>query len=179
MSKNHLHLKPLQAKLLVCALGLLVFVIDMAVSADLDIAIFYCFVIVLCSWSGSLAFLWTAAAVFAAATLPGLLVSPSPVTPLSWVDWANRIFGMGALLLLAVFIHLRMQNFQLLEDTINAKNKAEKEFRESEARLRLARVAGRIGSWEWTPIQDADAARPHSRPRHGARRFSPGIPVAV
>jgi hypothetical protein len=48
-----------------------------------------------------------------------------------------------------------MRNFQLLEDTINAKNKAEKEFRESEARLRLARVAGRIGSWEWTPIQDA------------------------
>src|SRR4029079_17985876 len=116
MSKNHLHLKPLQAKLLDCALGLLVFVIDMAVSADLDIAIYYCFVIVLCSWSGPLAFLWTAAAVFAAATLLGLLLSPSPVSPLSWVDWAHLIFGMAALLLLAVCIHLRMQNFQLLED---------------------------------------------------------------
>ena len=95
-------------------------------------------------------FLWSTAAVFTAATIPGLLLSPLPVTgPLSWVDWANRAFGMGALLLVAGFIHVRMRGFRLLEETVNAREKAEKELRESEARLRMAQAAGRIGSWEW------------------------------
>lgn len=122
----------------------------MAVPADVDIAIFYCFVIVLRAGTRSIVFLWSTAAVFPAATIPGLLLSPPPVTrPLSWVDWANRAFGMDALLLVAGFIHVRMRGFRLLEETVNAREKAEKELRESEARLRMAQAAGRIGSWEW------------------------------
>lgn len=38
----NLSFKPVHAKMLVLALGLLVFAVDMAVPADLDIAIFYC-----------------------------------------------------------------------------------------------------------------------------------------
>lgn len=57
----NLSFKPVHAKMLVLALGLLVFAADTAVPADLNIAIFYCFVIVLSAWTRTLAFLWTAA----------------------------------------------------------------------------------------------------------------------
>ena len=146
---------PIHAKVLICALGLLVFVVDMAVPADLNIAIFYCFVIVLCAWTRSVMFLWTAAGFFTALVFPGLLFARPPVTgPVSWVDWANRVFAIAALLLVAAFIHVRMRSFQLLQETIRTRKKVEKELRDSEARLRLAQLAGRIGSWEWDPTRD-------------------------
>lgn len=139
MASVHLRMKPIHAKALVCALGLLVFVIDMAVPADLNVAIFYSFVVVLCAWTRSLRFLWITAAIFAVVAIPGLLLSPPPVTgPLSWVDWANRFFGLGAVLLVAAFIDLRMRSFRLQEAAIAAKEAAEKGLRESEARLKLA-----------------------------------------
>lgn len=128
MLADDLSFKPVHAKTLVLALGLLVITVDMAVPADLNIAIFYCFVIVLCAWTRSPAFLWTAATVFAVATFPGLLLSPSPVAgPISWVEWTNRAFAIGALFLVATFVHLRMQGFQLLEATISARKKAERD----------------------------------------------------
>jgi len=114
-----LRIKPVHAKVLVCLLGLLVFVIDMVVPADLNVAIFYSFVIVLCAWSRSLTFLWITTAIFAIVTMPGLLLSPPPVAgPLSWVDWANRWFGLGALLLVAGFIDLRVRSYRLLEAAV-------------------------------------------------------------
>jgi len=156
MAGAFLRVRPVHAKVLVCLLGLLVFVIDMVVPADLNVAIFYSFVIVLCAWSRSLRFLWITAAIFAVVTMPGLLLSPPPVAgPLSWVDWANRWFGLGALLLVAAFIDLRMRSSRLQEAVIAAKEAAEKELRESEARLKLAQLAGHIGTWEWNPANDA------------------------
>ena len=97
---NHgLSLQPNKAKALVCVLGVLVFVFDLVTPADVDISIFYGFVIVLCAWTRSLAFLWGTTIVFAAAILPSLLLAPQPATgrPLSWVLWANRLFAMAAL----------------------------------------------------------------------------------
>lgn len=150
-----LGIRPIHAKALVCVLGLLVFVIDMVVPADLNVAIFYSFVVVLCAWTRSLRFLWITAAIFAVVTIPGLLLSRPPVTgPLSWVDWANRFFGLGAVLLVAAFIDLRMRSFRLQEAAIAAKEAAEKGLRESEARLKLAQLAGHIGSWEWNQAND-------------------------
>lgn len=147
--------RPIHAKALVCVLGLLVFAIDMTVPADLDVAIFYSFVVVLCAWTRSPKFLWITTAIFAAASIAGLLFSPSPVwKPLSSVEWANRSFGMSALLLVAIFIHLRIRSYRLLETVIAAKDAAEKELRTSEGRLKLAQVAGHIGSWEWNPASD-------------------------
>ncbi len=155
MFDSHLQLRPIQAKTLVCALGLLVFVVDMVVPADVDVAILYSFVVVLCAWTRSLRFLWITTAIFAAVTIPGLLFAPPPVTgPLSWVDWANRFFGAGALLLVAVFIDLRMRSYGLLEAAVTAKEAAEKELRDSEARLKLAQLAGHIASWEWNPANN-------------------------
>lgn len=58
MFGDHLQLRPIQAKALICALGLLVFVIDMVVPADLGVAIFYSFVVVLCASTRSLKFPW-------------------------------------------------------------------------------------------------------------------------
>ena len=147
--------KPVHAKTLVLVLGLLVFAVDMAVPADVNTAIFYCFVIVLCAWTRSLAFLWTAATVFAIATFPGLLFSAPPVhKPVSGMDWTNRAFAIGALFLVAAFVHLRMRGFELLEATISARKKAERELRDNETQLRLAQRAGHIGSWEWDAVQD-------------------------
>jgi len=155
MRADDLTFKPIHAKALVLALGLLVFAVDMAVPADLNVAIFYSFVIILCAWTRSLTFLWSTAAVFAVLAIPGLLFSPHPVTgPISWVDETNRVFAIGALFLVAAVIHFRMRIFQVLEDTIISRKKTEEEFRQSEARLRLAQTAGRIGSWEWDPVQD-------------------------
>jgi hypothetical protein len=91
-------LQPNQAKAVVCVLGLLVFVADIVSPGDVNIAIFYCLVIVLCKWTRSIAFLWGTAIIFAAAIWPGLLLSPPPLTGTpSWVDWVNRLFAMAPL----------------------------------------------------------------------------------
>ena len=145
---------PLHAKVLVCALGLLVFVIDIVVPADLNIAIFYCFVIAVAVWARSIAFLWTTTAIFATTTIPGLIFSPPPVQPPSWVDWANRLFGIGALLLVAVVVHFRIRALELVDRTFAAKEAAQNELRDSESRLKLAQHAAHIGSWEWEPQYD-------------------------
>lgn len=155
MSGDDRSFKPIHAKALVLALGLLVFAIDLAVPADLNIAIFYGFAIVLCAWTGSVTFLWSTAALFAALAFPGLILSRPPVTgPISWVDATNRGFAVGALFLVAAVIHFRMRSYRLLEDSIASRKKAEEKLRQSEAHLRLAQTAGRIGSWEWNPIQN-------------------------
>jgi two-component system NarL family sensor kinase len=155
MGEDERSFKPIHAKALVLAFGTLVFTIDMAVPADLNVAIFYSFVIILCAWTRSTTFLWSAAAVFAALVFPGLLFSRPPVTgPVSWVDETNRVFSMGALFLVAAIIHFQMRGFRLLEDTITSRKKTEEELRQSAARLRLAQTAGRVGSWEWDSVQD-------------------------
>ena len=113
-----LRLQPNQAKALVCVLGVLVFVFDVVTPADVDISIFYGFVIVLCAWTRSLAFLWGTTIVFAAAILPALLLAPQPATgrPLHWVLWANRLFAMAALALVAGLLHFRIRDFRVLEN---------------------------------------------------------------
>jgi PAS domain S-box-containing protein len=145
-----------QAKSLVCVLGLIVAVVDLFLPGDLNFAILYCFVVVLCAWTRSFVFLWSAAAVFATGILAGLLVAPPPVTgPISWVDWSNRIFALAALALVAVFTHVRMRGFQYLEQVIASRKRAEQALGDSEARLRLAQRGGRVGSWEWDPSDGA------------------------
>jgi signal transduction histidine kinase len=129
--------------------------VDLSVPADLNIGIFYCFVIALCAWTRSFVFLWSAALLFVPANFAGLLVAPAPETgPLSWVDWSNRSFSVGALLLVLAVTHLRMRDFSRLEDTIAARKKAEEALAESETRLRLAQSAGHVGGWEWNPVVD-------------------------
>jgi signal transduction histidine kinase len=148
-------LKSTHAKILVCSLGLLVMAVDLSVPADLNIGIFYCFVIALCAWTRSFVFLWSAALLFVPANFAGLLVAPVPLTgPVSWVDWSNRIFSVGALLLVVAVTHLRMRDFRRLEDTIAARKKAEEALADSETRLRLAQLAGHVGGWEWDPVVD-------------------------
>ena len=117
-AKYHLRLQPNQAKVLVCVLGVLVFVADVITPADVYIAIFYCFVIVLCGWTRSLTCLWGTTIVFAAAIWLAILLSPPPVTgPLAWPLYANRLFAMAALGLVAGLLHFSMRNFGLLENT--------------------------------------------------------------
>jgi signal transduction histidine kinase len=141
------------AKILVGSLGLLVMGVDLWVPADLNIGIFYCFVIALCAWTRSFVFLWSAALLFVPANFAGLLVAPVPVTgPLSWVDWSNRTFSVGALLLVTAVTHFRMRDFRILEHTVAARNKAEEALADSETRLRLAQLAGHVGGWEWNPV---------------------------
>jgi signal transduction histidine kinase len=148
-------LKSTHAKILVCSLGLLVMAVDLSVPADLNIGIFYCFVIALCAWTRSFVFLWSAALLFVPANFAGLLVAPVPLTgPVSWVDWSNRIFSVGALLLVVAVTHLRMRDFRRLEDTIAARKKTEEALADSETRLRLAQLAGHVGGWEWDPVVD-------------------------
>jgi hypothetical protein len=114
--EHYLRLQPNRAKALVFVLGVLVFVADMVVPGDVNIAIFYCFVIVLCKWTRSLAFLWGTVIIFGAAILPGLLLSPKPLTGTpSWVDWVSRLFAMAALVLVAGLLHLRIRNVRLVE----------------------------------------------------------------
>lgn len=116
--RPRLRLQPNLAKALVCALGVLVFVLDAVTPADIDISIFFNFVLILCAWTRSLAFLWGTTIVFAIATYAGLLLAAPPMTgPISWDDWANRVLGMGALLLVAGLLHSHMRNFRLLEST--------------------------------------------------------------
>lgn len=154
MSDAALRIKPTHAKVLACALGIVVFAIDIVLPADLNVAIFYCFVTALSVSARSIVFLWTTTAIFAGATIPGLIFSRPPVLPLSWVDWANRLFGIGALLLVAVVVHFRIRALELQDRTFAAKQAAEDELRDSQSRLMLAQRAGHIGSWEWKPKDD-------------------------
>jgi hypothetical protein len=76
--------QPVHAKELVCALGALVFAVDMVAPADVNVGVFYCFVIVLCAWTRSSVFLWGAAAVFTCA----LRVASEILTYQGFAAWA-------------------------------------------------------------------------------------------
>lgn len=147
--------KALRTKILVGVLGLLVFVTDILLPANLNVAIFYCLVIVLCAWTGSRMYLWGAAAFFSGLTVFGLLLSHPPAAgTISWIDWGNRLFGISALLLVALCTDFRMRAYEKMERALVAKEETEQNLRESELRLKLAQVAANLGSWEWDPAAD-------------------------
>ncbi len=145
-----------QAKVLVCLVGVLVAAMDFSVPGDINIAIFYCLAIALCVWTRSLAWLWSATFLFSGLTFAGFGMAPLPIeTHSPWVHWTNRAMTVGALLLIAIFIHLRIRMLERLERNIADRKRSETALRQSEARLRLAQTAANIASWEWNPVDRA------------------------
>jgi len=95
-------ISPTQAKVLVCALGVLVAVVDFAAPGDINIAIFYCLAIVLTVWTRSLVWLWGSTLVFLLLTFGGFRFAPPPIqTHPSWIHWTNRGMTASALILVA------------------------------------------------------------------------------
>jgi signal transduction histidine kinase len=146
-------ISPTQAKVLVCALGALVAVLDFSVPGDINIAIFYCLAIVLCVWTRSLVWLWGTTGLLIALTFAGLGFAPQPIEAhAQWVHWTNRAMTAGALILVAVSIHLRTRMVERLARSMVERKRAEAALRDSEAQLRLAQTAANIASWEWDPV---------------------------
>lgn len=142
----------LQTKAILCATGLVIFVCDLLVRADLNVAIFYCFVVALFAWTRSSRLLWIATAAFLPATFLGLVASPPSPEGLAWWEWCNRGFTVAAILLVSWVTYKRMRLIQALERTTAAHKRAEDELRDKEAMLRMAQQAGNIGSWGWDPL---------------------------
>jgi signal transduction histidine kinase len=144
---NIFQISPMQAKVLVCALGALVAVVDFSVPGDINIAIFYCLAIVLCVWTRSLVWLWGATGLFIVLVFAGFGLAPQPVeSNAPWVHWMNRAMTAAALILVAVSIHLRTRMVERLA-------RAEVALRDREGQLRLAQTAANIASWEWNPVE--------------------------
>jgi two-component system, NarL family, sensor histidine kinase UhpB len=144
---------PLRTKIAIIAIGVFILAADLTVPADIDLGIFYCFVVILCVWIGNLSFLWAVCAASVLATVAGLVFAP-PAGGISWVNWCNRALTIAAILLVSAFTHKRIRNGQLLNRTIAARRAAELALREGEQRLRMAQEAGHVGSWEWNPADE-------------------------
>ncbi|HKV81554.1 MAG TPA: ATP-binding protein [Candidatus Sulfotelmatobacter sp.] len=150
---NVFQMSPTQAKILVCAFGALVALVDFSVPGDINIAIFYCLAIVLCVWTRSLVWIWGTTGLFIALTFAGFGFAPQPVEARGqWVHWANRAMTAGALTLVAVSIDLRTRAVERLARSIAERKRAEAALRDREGQLRLAQTAANIASWEWNPV---------------------------
>ena len=144
---NIFQISPTQAKVLVCALGALVAVVDFSVPGDINIAIFYCLAIVLCVWTRSLLWLWGATGLFIVLVFAGFGLAPQSVeSNAPWVHWMNRAMTAAALILVAVSIHLRTRMVERLA-------RAKEALRDREGQLLLAQTAANIASWEWNPVE--------------------------
>jgi signal transduction histidine kinase len=131
-------ISPTQAKVLVCAVGVLVAVVDFWSPGDINIAIFYCLAIVLTIWTRSLVWLWGSTLVFLLLTFGGFSLGPPPVhTHASWIHWINRGMTASALILVAISIHLRIRMYELLDRAIAEREQAQESLRQSHDRLEL------------------------------------------
>jgi signal transduction histidine kinase len=129
---------PTRAKVLVCALGALVAVADLSASGDINIAIFYCFAIVLTIWTRSLIWLWSSTVVFVLLTFIGFRLAPPPIhIDPSWVHWTNRGMTASALILVAISVHLSIRMDELLDRAIAEREQGQESLRQSHDRLEL------------------------------------------
>jgi signal transduction histidine kinase len=129
---------PTQAKVLVCTLGALVAVADFSAPGDINIAIFYCFPIVLTIWTRSVVWLWSSTAVFMLLTFIGFRLAPPPIhIDHSWIHWTNRGMTASALILVAISIHLRIRMHELVDRAIAEREQAQEGLRQSHDRLEL------------------------------------------
>ena len=78
-----------RAKILVCVLGTAVAVLDSSLPANINFAIFYCFVIVLAAWTRSFTFLWSVAAAFVVAS-----VAENGAESDAWMSWSRKGTGL-------------------------------------------------------------------------------------
>ncbi len=132
-----------EAKLLVCALTVLIAAVDFWLPSNINIASFYFVCIVLLIWARSIEWLWICTAVFIFLTFGGISFGrPSVVHALEWVDWLNRSMTALALLAAAIPVHLRLRAMEALESTRMERDRVQEALQESHGKLE-ARVQER------------------------------------
>jgi signal transduction histidine kinase len=123
-----LRVSPAQAMILACALALIVFALDCYLPVPLNVAKLYLFVVIVLAWTRSVRWLWSGAAVVAVLAVIVLTFRDGVAGPQNIVaiDWANRYFTAGMLLVVAGLVHSGMA-------ILGARRRAEEALRRAEA----------------------------------------------
>jgi signal transduction histidine kinase len=123
-----LRVSPAQAKILAGVLTLFTFALDCYAPVPLNVAKLYLFVVIVLAWTRSVRWLWGGAAIVAVLTIIILTFRDGLSGPQNIVaiDWANRYFTAGMLLVVAGLVHSGMA-------ILGARRRAEEALRRAEA----------------------------------------------
>jgi C4-dicarboxylate-specific signal transduction histidine kinase len=123
-----LRVSPAHALFVASALTLLIFALDCYLPVPLNVAKLYLFVVIVLAWTRSVRWLWGGAAVVAALAVIVLTFKDELAIPqrIVAIDWANRYFTAGMLLLAAGLVHRGMA-------ILDAHRRAEEALRRAEA----------------------------------------------
>jgi signal transduction histidine kinase len=123
-----LRVSPAQAKILAGVLTLFIFALDCYSPVPLNVAKLYLFVVIVLAWTRSVRWLWGGAAIVAVLTVIILTFREGLSAPQNIVaiDWANRYFTAGMLLVVAGLVHGGMA-------ILDARRRAEEALRRAEA----------------------------------------------
>lgn len=123
-----LRVSPAQAGVLASALTLLIFALDCYLPVPLNVAKLYLFVVIVLAWTRSVRWLWGGAAVVAVLAVIVLTFRDGFAGPQNIVaiDWANRYFTAGMLLVVAGLVHSGLA-------ILGARRRAEEALRRAEA----------------------------------------------
>jgi C4-dicarboxylate-specific signal transduction histidine kinase len=123
-----LRVSPTQAKILAGALTLFSFVLDCYLPVPLNVAKLYLFVVIVLAWTQSARWLWGGTAVVAILSIVVLTVRDGPAShqTIVSIDWVNRYFTAGLLLVVAGLVHGGMAK-------LAARRRAEEALRRAEA----------------------------------------------
>ncbi|MFC7627566.1 sensor histidine kinase [Paraburkholderia humisilvae] len=121
-------MSPNQAVILAAALTVLTFVLDCHLPVSLNVAKLYLFVVIVLAWTRSTRWLWSGAAVVATLAVVVLIIKTGPAghRTIAAIDWTNRFFTAGMVLLVAGLVHAGMT-------ILAARARAEEALRRAEA----------------------------------------------
>gem|GEM_PF-3437627 len=125
-----LRVSPAQAKILAGALTLLIFALDCYLPVPLNVAKLYLFVVIVLAWTRSVRWLWGGAAIVAVLAVIILIFRDGFAGPQNIVaiDWANRYFTAGMLLVIAGLVHSGMAILVARRHAEEALRRAEADF---------------------------------------------------
>ncbi|MFC0401678.1 sensor histidine kinase [Paraburkholderia rhizosphaerae] len=143
---NVLKVSPKQAMILAAALTLFTFVLDCYLPVPLNVAKLYLFVVIVLAWTRSTRWLWSGAVVVAALSVVILTIRSGPAgnQTIITIDWANRFFTAGMLLVVAGLVHAGMAILAARQRAEEALRRAEADFAHAARISMLGELAASI-----------------------------------
>jgi len=119
-----------QAKIIAGLITIVSFALDCYLPVPLNVSKLYLFTVVVLAWTRSVRWLWGGTAVVAVLSIAILLVRGEPAgnAAIVEVDWANRVFTAGMLLVVACLVHGGMAKLAARERAEEALQRAEADF---------------------------------------------------
>jgi signal transduction histidine kinase len=144
---SRLRVSAKQAKILAIALALFTFALDCFLPVPLNAAKLYLFVVIVLAWTRSTRWLWGGAAVVTVLAVVVLTIRSGPAgqPTIAAIDWANRYFTAGMLLVVAGLVQGGMAKLAARQRAEEALRRAEADFAHAARISMLGELTASIG----------------------------------